>query len=351
MSSKYPLIIDSHEDLAHNAQSNGRDLLKPVLERRRLEPLDEERGGATTGFPDLIDGNVRIVFGTIWVNPCGSPFSTKPCYSNSEEAHSQALAQLDYYKRLEHEGVVSIIKTKAQLENISNSQDSKKVGVVILMEGADPIRTPNEAKEWFESGLRIIGPAWGRTRYCGGTNEPGPLTREGHELLKEMERNGFILDCTHFSEESFFEALDDFNGPIIASHSNSRVYCQTDRHLSDEMIRKLAANGGVMGTVLYNGFLDGNWSKGGPKKAVTLSQVVRNIVHICEVSGSKDHSGIGSDFDGGFGYESIPAELDTVADLYKIGEALKNEAKFSESEVAKVMYGNYLRILRKALPD
>jgi membrane dipeptidase len=350
MNSNIPLIVDAHEDLAYNAESHGRDLLKPAKERRRLEASDVERGGATSSFPDLVKGNVRIVFGTMWVNPCGSPFSSKPCYSNSEEAHAQARAQLDYYKKLEQQGVIKIIRTKTDLENVANSSD-QRTGIVILMEGADPIRTPSEVEEWFNYGLRIIGPAWGATRYCGGTKAPGPLTDEGHELLKEMERCGVILDCTHFSEQSYFEALDDFGGKVIASHSNCRIYCSTDRHLSDEMIRKLTSKGGVIGTVLYNGFLDGDWNKGDPKSGVTLSQVVKNIVHVCEVSGSKDHSGIGSDFDGGFGCESIPLELDTSADLYKIGDALKSEANFSDEEVDNVLGGNFLRILRKALPD
>jgi membrane dipeptidase len=350
MSSTPSLIVDAHEDLAFNAQNHGRNLLQSVHELRKLEAPDSERGGATTSFPDLARGNIRVVFGTIWVNPCGSQFPLKPCYSSAEEAHSQALAQLDYYRNMESQGVISIIKTKSDLENIVNSNGSK-IGIVILMEGADPIRAPSEAKEWFENGIRIVGPAWGKTRYCGGTKAPGPLTEEGHELMKEMERNGLILDCTHFAEESFFEALEGFDGPVIASHSNPRLFCPTDRHLSDEMIRKLTSKGGVIGTVLYNKFLDGNWLKGGPKNGVTLSQVVKNIVHVCEVSGSTEHCGIGSDFDGGFGYESIPAELDTVADLFKVGEALKREAGFSDGDVAKVLSGNFLNILRKALPD
>jgi membrane dipeptidase len=350
MTARYPLIVDAHEDLALNALSHGRDLLRPVIERRKSESPDDERGGATTSFPDLIQGNVKIVFATLWVNPRGSPFSMKPWYISADEAHVQAMEQLDYYNKLEREGVVSIIKNKSLLENIVNSSDAR-IGLVILMEGADPIRIPSEVKEWFDKGLRIVGPAWGKTRYAGGTKAPGPLTGEGHELLREMEEHNMILDCTHFAEESYLQALDEFDGPVIASHSNSRIYCPTDRHLTDEMIQKMTSKGGVIGTVLYNGFLDGKWQKGNPKNNVTLSQVVKNIVHICDVSGSKEHSGIGSDFDGGFGYESIPKELDTSADLHKIGDALRSEANFSDSEARDVMGGNFLRILRQALPD
>ena len=141
------------------------------------------------------------------------------------------------------------------------SENSRKVGFVILMEGADPIRTPDEAKEWFASGVRIVGPAWQKTRYSGGTGAPGPLSKEGKELMKEMERTGLILDTSHMAEESFFEALDLFHGAVIASHSNCRVYTPTDRQLSDEMIRAILKRDGVIGTVLYNKFLDPDWEK------------------------------------------------------------------------------------------
>ena len=100
------------------------------------------------------------------------------------------------------------------------------------MEGADPIRAPKESLEWFRSGVRIIGPAWRRTRYSGGTGEPGPLSPEGRELMGEMESLGFILDTSHMAEQSFFDALDLFHGHVIASHSNCRTFTPTDRRAS-----------------------------------------------------------------------------------------------------------------------
>lgn len=345
-----PFIVDAHEDLAYSAISLGRDLLKTAFETRKLEGNSGICGGASTSFPDLIAGNVRIVFGTLWVNPCRSDFDTGPCYTTADEAYIQARAQVEYYRNLATAGVISIITNKSELEKVVDSSESK-IGVILLMEGADPIRAPAEAKEWFDLGLRVIGPAWGRTRYCGGTKSPGPLTQDGQRLLEKMEECGFILDCAHFSEESYFEALDLFDGPVIVSHANSRLFCPTDRHLSDEMIEKITSRGGVIGTVLYNAFLDGNWKKGDPKEDVTLAQVIKNIVHVCEVAKSTRHSGIGSDLDGGFGYESIPLELDTASDLFKIGEALKSQAGFSDEDAANVLGGNFLRLLRESLPE
>jgi membrane dipeptidase len=218
------------------------------------------------------------------------------------------------------------------------------------MEGADPLITPQEAKNWFDEGVRIIAPAWRRTRYAGGTGAPGPLTADGRELMLEMERAGLILDVSHLADESFSEALDMFHGPALASHSNCRAYVPTDRQLSDEMISALTKRDGVIGTALYNGFLRSDWrDEQGTKSQVTLFDVVKHIQHVCAIAGDSLHAAIGSDFDGGFGMESIPAELDTVADLQKIGGALK-AAQLSDTDVENILGGNWLRLLRAALP-
>ncbi|HYB67108.1 MAG TPA: membrane dipeptidase [Candidatus Acidoferrales bacterium] len=218
------------------------------------------------------------------------------------------------------------------------------------MEGADPIVTPKQAQEWFDAGVRIVGPAWHGTRYAGGTRMPGPLTGLGRELMKEMERTGLILDMSHMAEASFFEALELFHGPVVASHSNCRSIVPTDRQLSDEMISALVARGGVIGTVLFNKFLQPDWKETGAiKSKVTLSDVVKHIRHMCDLAGDRLHVGIGSDFDGGFGAESIPAELDTAADLQKVGEAL-GDAGFSQTDIDNILGRIWIRLLRRALP-
>ena len=347
-------IVDAHEDIAFNSASSHRDFLKDIQSIRQSEPSSKDSGlTATISLPELQKGNVRLVFATLWVAPCGSEMvsSEEPCYSTPDEAYAQATSQLKYYLNLEKLGHIRIIRTRTQLRDHLSSENSRKVGFVILMEGADPIRTPAEAEEWFSSGVRIVGPAWQRTRYSGGTKAPGPLSREGRELVKEMERVGLILDTSHMAEESFFEALDLFHGNVIASHSNCRVYTPTDRQLSDEMIRALIDRDAVIGTVLYNKFLDPDWEKRGKlKKDVNLATVAKHVNHICDLAGDRLHVGIGSDFDGGFGAEGIPYELDTVADLQKLGPSLTG-FKFSEKDVANYLGRNWVRILDRALPD
>lgn len=330
----------------------GRDFLGSADQTRAREtPPNPELGVAILGLPDLLQANVRIVFSTIWVGQCEKDKkSIGPCYNTSEEAHAIANQQLEYYSKLSHTAPITLIRKRSDLDQVLGAEDSR-LGFVILMEGADPIVTPKECHEWFKDGVRIIGPAWHGTRYAGGTGNPGPLTPAGRELIGEMERAGFILDLSHLAEASFFEALDLYDGPVIASHSNCRTYVPTDRHLSDEMIRALIKRDGVIGVVLCNPFLRAGWEEAGKiKSQVTLTDVVKHIQHICDLAGDTTHVAIGSDFDGGFGAEAIPAELDHVGDLHKLQDALL-AAHFSDDDVENILNGNWLRLLQRSLPS
>jgi len=125
----------------------------------------------------------------------------------------------------------------------------------------------------------------------------------------------------------------------------------TDRQITDEMIQALVKRDAVIGVVPYNKFLRSDWKKGeSPKSQVTLLDVVKHMKHMNAIAGDTLHVGIGSDFDGGFGAESIPAELNTIADLQKIARALQNE-RMTEADVRNILGENWLRFLRKALPS
>ena len=346
----FRFIVDAHEDIADNALL-GRDFKLSAFEKRKLEtPPDSDKGIATVGLPDLMQADVRIVFATLWAAPCSMPEpKVKPCYENAQQAYDLARKQLEYYNDLAKDSSITLIRSRSDIDAVLNP-DSSRLGVVLLMEGADPIVAPKQAREWFEAGVRIVGPAWRATRYSGGTHMPGPLTGLGRELMGEMERTGIILDTSHMAEASFFEALELFHGPVIASHSNCRTIVPTDRQLSDEMISALLAREAVIGTVLYNEFLQRDWKQTGAiKSKVTLSDVVKHIRHVCDLAGDRLHAGIGSDFDGGFGSGSIPAELDTAADLPKVGEAL-GDAGFSQTDIDNILGGNWVRMLKRALP-
>jgi membrane dipeptidase len=355
------LIVDAHEDLAWNILTFGRDYSQGALwirEREMLAETPTHNGNTLLGRPDWLLGHVGVIFATLFVAPERrrvGPWDSQ-CYATASEAYSLASAQLDAYSQLvEQHGQFKMIGSQADLAEVVDTwQDGRgladrRIGLVPLMEGADPVLDPGGVVEWFERGVRIIGLAWESTRYAGGTHEPGPLTDDGKALLNAMASLGMILDLSHLSEEAYFEALDAYTGPVIASHANPRRFCPTTRGLSDTMIIALARRGGVIGVVPYNSFLQPGWQKGDPRQDVSIGRVADAIDHICQVTGSADHVGIGTDFDGGFGVEHVPAEIDTVADLQKLAGPLR-ERGFSDRVIEQIMHGNWLRMLRFGLP-
>jgi membrane dipeptidase len=224
-------------------------------------------------------------------------------------------------------------------------------GLVLLMEGADPILEPKQFEDWYERGVRIVGPAWERTRYSGGTKAPDGLTALGRELLEVLAAHNVILDLSHMAEEAYMEALDRFEGKsLIASHSNLRRLVDTDRHLSDVMVRRLAERDGVIGVVFYNYFLNRDWRTGEPRFRVPLTRVIDVIDAICQLTGSAAHVGIGTDMDGGFGVEDIPDGIDTILDVYGVVSAGLHARGFGEADIAAILGGNMLRKLRETLP-
>lgn len=358
-----PLLVDAHQDLAWNALSFGRDYTQSALVTRRQErdgPVPSQNGNTTLGLTEFLLGRTAIIFNTLFASPARTKLGAwdKQCYTNAKEAHQAYAAQLDYYSQLvqDHEHFWPIT-TRTGVDKVLETWrhpdlDQRRIGLVTLMEGADCVLEPKEIHWWMERGVRIVGPAWSGTRYAGGTGEPGPLTPEGRQLLAEMADLGLILDLSHMSDESCLEALDRYPGTLIATHANPRARLKyarrPERHLTDEMIRRIAERDGVIGVVLFNRFLK-DWSEGDGKSAVTLNDVVAAIDHICQLVGSARHVGIGSDFDGGFGVEKVPAELDTIADVQKLAPLLLARG-YTEPEVDGIFGQNWIAVLKRGLP-
>lgn len=358
------IIVDAHQDLAWNHAVFGRDYTRSVQATRQAEEnsLAAALSGHTLlGLPEYLQGGVAVIFGALFVPPARllTGRIDVPAYADSQQAYDLYAAQLDYYRELvSQDPHFRLIGTRSDLQGVLASWNGaapaeRRVGLVPLMEGADGIRQPDEVAWWKERGLRAVGLAWAGTRYAGGTGEPGPLTDDGRRLLQELSAHRLILDLSHTSDEAFLDALDRFDGAVMASHSNPRALLKEtpryERALSDEMIRRLAGRGGVMGIVPYNRFLRAGWQAVDGKEALTLEDVATAIDHVCQLTGSAAHAGIGSDFDGGFGVESVPAEIDTIADLQKLG-ALLEARGYSETDVRGVMGMNWVRLLRRALP-
>jgi membrane dipeptidase len=354
-------VLDAHQDIAHNTVCYGRDYLRSALKKRQLEAgtqIPMLNGNATLGLPEALAGRVAIVFATIFTAPSSantSGWKLELCYNNPQEAYQQGMAQLDVYQKMaDSDGRLRIIRTAQDLDDVlATWADGVPIqeriqGIVLLMENADPITEPRQFEAWYERGLRLVGPAWQATRYTAGTGKPGRLTSLGRELLEVMANFNAVLDVSHMAEDAYYESLDLYGGSIIASHSNPRHFCNTDRHLSDEMIRRMAERDGVIGIVLANHFLKGGWKSSDGKQAVTLDTALDAIDHICQVTGSVRHVGIGSDFDGGFGVEGVPDVFDTVADLWRFKDGLVGRG-FADGDVANILHGNMLRKLREGL--
>ena len=357
---KSPIIIDGHQDIAWNVLTLGRDVLQSVRETRQREERGDPHGfgRCTVGLPEWLAGGVTVVIASIFLDPllrlpswqAGAP----PEPEDVERAYRRALAQVDVYRQLaDRSAQIALIGSRSDLAGVLDSWDgsSPRVGLVLAMEGADPIRRPAEAEEWQRRGVRMVSLSWKTaSRYAGGNEEPGPLTDAGRELLAALAETGMVLDLSHLAEESFWEAVDRYEGPLAASHANPRALVPGPRQLSDRMIRAVAERGGVIGVAPYNPFLKRGWRVRDGKEAVTVRDVAAAADHICQVVGDAAHAGLGSDLDGGFGAEATPAEIDTVADLPKIGVALA-ERGYSDDSVAAIMGTNWRRLLESALPD
>jgi len=157
---------------------------------------------------------------------------------------------------------------------------------------------------------------------------------------------------SHMAWESALEALDLYDGSIIASHANALKQVEngtSNRFLTDEIIEGLIQREGVIGIVPFNRFLIQSWKNSDPRSACSLDRVAAQIDYICQKAGNTRHVGFGTDFDGGFGLQQIPPELDTIADLQQIAPLLEARG-YSQNDITAIFGGNWIETLRRTLP-
>jgi membrane dipeptidase len=368
------ILVDSHLDLSWNALNWNRDLTQTVEEIRKSESGMTEAGRATNtvSFPEMRRGELAVCLATLLARVSGHG-ETLLDYRTREIASAMAKGQLAYYRIMEDRGMLRMLKDWQAIDDhlnqwrdappqnsgptespsfrggSPNPQGQCPLGFILSMEGADPILSPASIPEWWEEGLRVVGLAhFGLSAYAHGTGSTGGLTAAGRDLLPAMREAGMILDVTHLSDGSFWEAVDLFKGPVLASHNNCRALVPGDRQFSDDQIRYLVARGSVIGAVCDTWMLYPGWQKGKtPNTVVTLEAVVDHIDHVCQIAGNSFHSAIGSDLDGGYGTEQCPCDLDTIVDLQKIPDMLRRRS-YSENDIQGIMHGNWLRFFHTA---
>ncbi len=356
------LIVDAHLDLAMNALQWNRDLLASVytIRAREKDTPGKGRGLGTVAFPEMKKGRVALSIATVIARSTGRP-APHIDYESSAQAHAAAQGHLAYYDALERQGHIRLLRDAKRLDahmrewgawdtqhDVDDSTQTPPLGLVLSMEGADPILSPDDVEAWWRQGLRIIGLShYGPGRYAGGTGTEAGLSKSAIPLLAEMARLHIALDLTHCSDEAFWAALDRFEGPVLASHNNCRALVPHQRQFTDEQIRAIAKRGGVIGAALDCWMIAPGWRHGDSNETVTLDGVVRHIDYICQLLGNARHVGIGTDLDGGFGREGSPHDLDTIADLQKIA-VLLTQRGYASDDVTAVMHGNWSSFLRTA---
>jgi membrane dipeptidase len=359
------LIFDAHLDLAWNATQWNRNLELPASEVRKFEKHFEGEypGPNTVTFPELQRGNIGIVIATL-LPRLHRRDKALTFFQSREAAHGEAVGQLAYYRAMCRRGVIrelpdakSVTKHVKEWNAHAGSGKSSPataqappIGFILSMEGAPPILFPEQVQQWYDWGLRIVGPAhYGPNEYCHGTGSVGGLSADGRKLLQEMNRVGMLLDATHLSDDSFWQALDIYHGPVLASHHNCRSLVPGDRQLTDEQIQALVKRGAVIGAAFDNWMLTPGWKKYvTPVSTVTLSNIADHIDHVCQIAGSCNHSGIGTDLDGGFGTEQSPSDIDTIADIGKLGDILTRRG-YSQGDIERIFWRNFVEFFERSL--
>jgi len=307
---------DAHLDIAWSSLQNGRDFVSGHPD-------------AAAGLPDLLAGGVSLACATIFTAD----------RDDETTAREVAEQQLAYYDALPGRSAGKVI-WPADVMDVGMCVPGEKICLIGLMEGCEPLDSPEEMGEFYRRGIRVAALTWNRNnRWAAGCDGNTGLTAEGVELVKEMDRLGMVHDISHLSRMSVDDLLGTARGPIMASHVGADAIYPHVRNLTDDHLRAVAQRGGVVGLVLYNKFLgDGRPSFG---------DAMRHLMHMIEVCGI-DAVGIGSDMDGGFGRDQLPGGFHSAADLPRFADELAREG-LPATDIDKVCGGNLRRVLTSVM--
>ena len=342
-------------DEVRNAPASGRNMVPNVPDNEAMVSLPEFRRGGVAVIVAKLSGRIHRPGSPMWG------------YRTGDIAYAMARGQAAYYEVLDTRGEARVIRTSDQfsghMREWSEAEDYSElpVGLVVGIEGADPILWPDQAREWWDVGVRVVSLShYGVSTYSHGTatGTDGGLFPPAKDLLREMDSLGMILDVTHTSDESVRQAMDLFSGPVLASHQNCRALVPGERQFPDELLERVIERGGVIGTsldafMLYRPGID--WvdipdrRETCAREEVTVEDVADHMDYVCQLAGNSLHAALGSDLGGGVGWSGAPHGIDSAADYQKLVGVLENRGH-SDEDISNIMHRNWQRFYEKWLP-
>lgn len=333
------LVVDFHNDAigvtmpdsAYRASGGG------------ARSLAERSSEGHVDIPRLLEGGIDCQVFSHWVEPI-----------YNQIAPQRMLQVLGYsYSEIEKNDELSLVKTYDEI--IEN--DGKKISFIVGFEGGEAIIQDLRILKIFHMlGLRRLTLTWNnRNAIADGVRwqrSRSGLTEFGVEVVEECNKLGILVDVSHITDPGFWDTLEVSKDPVIASHSNCREICSNMRNLTDEMIKALVEQEGVMGVNYAPFFLanvdfrkvrSGDLEERKKLESVSVETVVDHIDHIVDVAGSTDNIGLGSDFDG---VRSTANGLEDVSKLPNLTKALVARG-YSDQEIVGILGGNFLRVIKR----
>lgn len=330
------IVIDTHNDITSPIADEGFDM-----------GARDTSGRIQTDIPRMKEGGLDAEFFSIYV---------ASSYAKDGGAARRALQMMDgvYEQIRRHPGSLELAGTVADIRRISKAG---KIASLMGIEGGHAIEDSLPAlRMFYRMGIRYMTLTHTNTNNWAdsaggisvkGENRHSGLSDFGKDVVREMNRLGMMVDISHVSDETFNDCIEVSRAPLIASHSSCRALTNVPRNMSDEMLRALAKNGGVVMINFYNGFINTEYARPGmpaptkPAEKATLDMLMQHFEHAIKVAGI-DHVGIGSDFDGVDGM--LPPGMEDVTKLPTITYELLKRG-YSEKDVRKVLGENLLRVM------
>ncbi|PYX50572.1 MAG: membrane dipeptidase [Acidobacteria bacterium] len=364
------LILDTHADTPQRFLDEGFDIGSTDPKDMGHISLDKARRG-----------NLGAEFFSIWVDP--------ETNQGHFARHTFDLIDSVYEQAARHPDKMVMAFSPNDIDRIHKEH---KLAALMGIEGGHSIENDiHLLRDYYRLGVRYMTLSWSNTNEWADSSgdiddskvqHHNGLTDFGKQVVLEMNRLGMMVDISHVADKTFWDAIATTKAPVIASHSSARALVDAPRNMTDEMLRAVAKNGGVVQVNFFNGFDDENFRKaiqaqakdqaaaikkyvdqlkaeGKPVNYVDIDRIERewmakiprpplkslidHIDHIAKVAGI-DHVGLGSDFDGVSG--ATPQGIDSAADLPKITQSLLDRG-YSADDIKKVLGGNLLRVFRE----